>query len=349
MDWNKQAYLGISELKGRIDSKGSCNTLVLNRIPVDNTVNIDFKCQGRNIQIIVELHQEVLAIIWLDGCIVESDRSNLITVNTDTYNGDHKLNIELRGEYNDRVKITLTAVGIQEIVHTYEPYAMDNNNKILYLRDKSNNVYSVNIIDEYPVISSYNGIVINSVSYVVNGISIPVSAYIENGALKVNDNNVIAILANNVTSCTILKPLNDSYHYHIYYVSNNVMYQIEKGVGGYTAPIFIGNDSVERIVGSGDKAYLYKTTEGKWNAIEEGIYQTTITINKISIDSISMPAIAVDNDNTVYYVRGNKGYHRMNEPNATKANCDSMLFVNGKVIMIWNDRVRILEREVIGC
>ena len=270
MDWNKQSYLEVSEIKQRLDSKNkdtlSSSLLILK---VDKQcAKVDFITTGRRLTVIIESDSVQDILVKLDDCIIAYDRNKYVTATDNIKAGKHRLDVEC--ELDEPIKITVIAEQIKEVDKHYEIECYDKVNQILYVKDRDYVSYRIDLSKTKPYLELNYSIPTSSIMYLIADNNYTVSAYIDNGVLQINDNGNIISIQSDVSSCCVVEALNDNYYYQIFYIYQNTVYMIYKDSSGYSAPMNIGIEQIDRLYSLGDRAYIYKTKNGGLKAMELG-------------------------------------------------------------------------------
>ena len=347
MDWTKQSYLEINDLKQRIDRAGKdlllSNMLILSDKLCDGRIIYDVRIDGTALIISVEVSESIDIMIKLDGYIIDNQRGNYINSFIDISAGEHKLELISNSIYTETVKTTLIGYGVRQAVRNYEMIGADCDSNSIYVT-YNNKLFSARVDSQYPLLldNSYNSI--STISYLDNDISKSVTAYIENGSLKINDNNVVTIITDNVSSVALVKPLNSDYHYHIIYVRNDIIYMIEKTSTGFGLPCTLGSESANKVVSLGNRVTLYRTILGRWHALEASLSGDTVIYTKESLDVKEMPVVCDSGNEINYYVRNNGKYYLLNNQELIPyCIADLLVFIGTSAIAFRNGNIRKIE------
>ncbi len=338
MDWNKQTYLAVNEIKGSMGRSNASDRLVFKDKGYSGRYAFRFRSGKGQMGITVESQTPILMTVKLDGVIIRRDTSDFTDANSDIDRGEHSLQIDYDGGYGGSFVITLTAPSLMRTdIYRFSSY--DEIGGKVYIKDSQDNLYSFLKSDGYPRLLSETASPISSISY--DGGIKTASAYLESGLLKINDNGTVTALADNVESFVLLRALLSKYHYHLYYLRNKQIYIIEKTAEGFMPAEGIGREIVDEIAGEGGSVFFYKT-EGRWNAKLEGVYQNVVTINRKILNSDCMPAYS---DGTYYVNRG--GCFLENDTFKPVANADAMFFVGNDGYMMWKGKINKFNKENI--
>jgi len=336
MDFSKQTYLDVNEIKGSIIKSNislPSNLLIVNEKGCNGLFLMKIKADKGKVLIVTEAETAVNLRVISDYTVIGGGFNKIFSSSFYSDSGEHTVKIIYDSSYSGYFKISVYAANVTRS-DTLNLLSYDEVNNRVFLKDTDSVIYAFNNTLENPVITPYQGITQCSVLYNDGGINYPVSASLTAGVLTVTDRGVDTVISENVSSAVLLKPLLSSYHYHIYYIKDGYMKLIEKNAGGFSSEEGIGQDTAEVLISTGYKCFLYRTPQGRWHAIQEGVCEDIITINKITVDSIYIPSVKAGDTVDVYLRYNGKYVNKATGQPFTTA--DSLFFIDDKVYCLWN-------------
>ncbi len=350
MEWLKNTYLAVTGLNtnmqslmsdsGRIDyiEQGS-----------NGELKYRFKATGKRVAIMIELTSEMQVITKLDNFIIDISNSNKIAIKTDLISSRsaHIISLHFDTSYTDNVIISLYAEGIKCANMRYIYRGVDYVDNYVYLEGEDNAMYMLDPNASNPEIQVCSFDMRSTVSY-NSGIEHIVRADINDNTLSIDDNGIVSTISTNATSVTLSKAQISSNYYRLYYTdTDNAMWRITYGTSGASIAERVTEESVMLVIGVGQLGVLYKLSSGVWKCIYESESGGIEVVTTTTISRKFTPTIAIESGEMKIYSKDKDKYYKSDEVTPF-IYADVLAYVGNKAIIVWQDRIRIIDKEEIN-
>ena len=190
MDLVKQTYLGLNEIKTKLDRATAAlnNRMIITR--TGESAEITFKAAQGKAYFVAELDTSVQAIMRLNGCIVGASESGEVFASADiSGKAVYTLTVTVGSSYTGKIRLTVAAQNVRKGLN-FSYSSTDLITEKVFLREESGELYSLTFSASEPAPEAY--LSYSGISYTQGGTEHIVAAYVsENGELKHNDNSEI--------------------------------------------------------------------------------------------------------------------------------------------------------------
>lgn len=353
MNWNKQSYLSVNEIGNKIRNQKVRDKLYFaEKIINSSSREYRFWSKGGRIDILLELSIANSIILYIDDAILDVANTSLVTSSVDLLKGEHIVKLVFDTSSSTEVKLTIEGLGIKKS-GDYRLSSYDYINKRVMIKDSKDTLYYVDIDSAAPSLKPHEMFSCSRLEYYHQ----PYDDYIEAeaylirdglGTLYWMDEGIEDIIEHNVSAVALLEAIDSSYDYIIAYLKNGIIYYRMKYPSHQLTIVNVVCDDIYSEMVSISSHILCKNSNGEWDIIKPiKDSPTTVYLVREHLRLRERPSIDVQGSEITLYPKDKGFYYDSNDKALT--NADVMAFYGNKVLLVWDDKARIIDKEMIIC
>jgi hypothetical protein len=306
MDLIKQTYLGLNEIKTKLDRANAAggNSMTVTRS--GECASTTFKAAQGTAFFRAELELPVQAVMRLNGCIIGAAGSGEVFAEADISGGTaYKLTVTAESGYTGRIRLTIGAKNVRSAL-SYSFSSTDWTTEKVFLREESGGLYSLTFSANDPAPEAY--LSYSGINYTTLETEHTLAAYVtKSGELKIDDNSTISTYTTGATAALLMQSIATDVYYQLIYLKNGNLYRTTRVEEGFSAAALIAS-GVDRIAGNGNQALLYRTVKGRWQGLEFKLDDGVFRFVSVILDNAEQPAIRHTETGEEYWLKENGKY-----------------------------------------